>query len=329
MNFKKKYAFIGIGSHSINNLYPVLNYLRIDLKYIVTKSADNASIIDQYFPNIIGTNDLDKVLNDEEISGVLICVQPKSHYELIKKALQAGKNVFVEKPPCSTIEELHQLIEIEKESAGTCLVGLQKRYAPVNLNIKKYVKEAHSYNYRFLTGMYPEGDPFLDIFIHPIDLVNFLFGTAKIASVLKQKTKNSITTFLQLIHENNTMGTIELSTAYSWKNPLEELVINTDKGIYKATNTEDLMFEPKHGQILKIPKEKIFNHKNSLITLLKRDNFNPIIENNQIYSSGYFSELKNFFSFCEFGKGETHSTLPQCLNTYQMLTEIKNKMYVQ
>lgn len=28
------YAFVGIGNHSTNNLYPVLNYLHVPLKYI-------------------------------------------------------------------------------------------------------------------------------------------------------------------------------------------------------------------------------------------------------------------------------------------------------
>ncbi len=34
------YAFVGIGNHSTNNLYPVLNYLHVPLKYICCKSED-------------------------------------------------------------------------------------------------------------------------------------------------------------------------------------------------------------------------------------------------------------------------------------------------
>ena len=37
--YKEKYAFVGIGNHSINNLYPVLNYLNVDIKYIIVKST--------------------------------------------------------------------------------------------------------------------------------------------------------------------------------------------------------------------------------------------------------------------------------------------------
>jgi len=328
LNFSKKYAFIGMGNHSISNLYPVLNYLRIDLKYIVTQSSKNAITIDQNFPNVIGTNDLDVVLNDPEVSGIFICVNPKAHFGLVKRALQAGKNVFVEKPPCSSTEELIELIEIEKESNGVCLVGLQKRYAPVNLELNKFSHATCTYNYRFLTGPYPEGDPFLDIFIHPIDLACFLFGPAKVVSVIKQKKDGSTTIFLQLIHKNSTMGSIELSTAYSWKSAMEELVVNTNKGIYRSTNTENLLFEPKHGQIFNLPLEKILNKQSASIALIHRNSFNPTIENNQIYSSGYYTELFNFIKICETGKGSNCSTLSQCLNTYQLIANIRNEKNV-
>ncbi len=93
---KKSYAFVGIGNHSINNLYPIINYFRLNLKYIVTKSSVNAELIDKNFTNSIGTNDLDKVLTDDDISGVFISANPSSHYELVKNALKADKNVFVE-----------------------------------------------------------------------------------------------------------------------------------------------------------------------------------------------------------------------------------------
>ena len=328
MNFNKKYAFIGIGNHSINNLYPILNYHRVDLKYIVTQSLKNAETIDRNFSNVIGTSDLEVVLKDPEVSGVFICAQPSAHFSLVKKVLQAGKNVFVEKPPCSTIEELNELIEIEKASKGICLVGLQKRYAPVNLEIKKQNNAVCSYNYRFVTGAYPEGDAFLDIFIHPIDLVSYLFGPAKVASVLKQKTNGSTTIFLQLIHENSTMGTIELSTAYSWRNAMEELVINTKKGIYKSTNTENLTLEPKHGQIFNLPLEKILSKHSTSIDLIHRNSFNPTIENNQIYSSGYYAEVLNFIRICETGKGSNHSALSDCLNTYELISKIRNEEHV-
>jgi virulence factor len=91
-SYSSKFAFVGIGNHSISNLYPIINYLRLELKYIVTKSEKNANIIDKNFLNIEGTFDLEKVLNDTEIKGVFISANPEAHFNLVKKALLAGKN---------------------------------------------------------------------------------------------------------------------------------------------------------------------------------------------------------------------------------------------
>lgn len=45
-SYKGKYAFVGIGNHSTNNLYPVLDYLHVGLKYICCKSPDKLPLIE-------------------------------------------------------------------------------------------------------------------------------------------------------------------------------------------------------------------------------------------------------------------------------------------
>ncbi len=320
---KKKYAFVGLGMHSINNLIPVINYFKIDLKYIVTKSLKNARLIDKAYPHSIGTNDFDKVLNDGAISGVFISSNPSSHYSLVKKALEAGKNVFIEKPPCTTMEELDSLIKVEKASKAKCLVGLQKQYAPYINYLKKEVKNV-SYNYRFVTGFYPEGDVCLDLFIHPLSLTAFLFGPVVKCNIIKSKTANAETVFLQLKHENKNIGSVELSTNYSWQNATEKLIINTPKKIYHIEDSEELSYVPKQGDLFNIPLEKIWTPINKNIVLQKRNNFNPILQNNQLYSSGYFSEIENFINICEFKGGINNSSLSSCIEVFKLIKQIKS-----
>jgi len=324
LNYSGRYAFVGIGNHSLHNLYPVLNHLRVDLRYIVTRSRRNASMINRNFSDdIIATTDFDTVLKDDNISGVFICADPKAHFELTKKSLLAGKNVFVEKPPCTTQEELQELMTIEENAKAICMVGLQKRYAPINQMLKKKIGKTSSYNYKFLTGTYPEGDPFLDLFIHPIDLVQYLFGKGKAISVIKRQAKNELTCFVQLTHENQTIGTIELSTAYAWHNAQEELIINTSSGVYTAYNTEELVWDPKMGTLLNIPKEKLMSKPPSRTILYKRNNFNPILINNQIYTSGYYTEVKNFIETCEGISTHNYSPIKDMTDAYSLLFQLK------
>lgn len=323
-NGKKKYAFIGVGTHSIYNLYPVINHFRLDLKYIVTKSNNNANLIDENFPNSTGTSNLDLVLSDKEISGVFVSAHPTAHYSLVKKILEAGKNVFVEKPPCYNSEELKDLIETENKSTGTCIVGLQKQYAPSNLKLKESINFDCTYNYRYVTGGYPEGDPILDLFIHPIALITYFFGEVIHQNIVTQETKAGKTIFLQLTHKNNNIGSIELSTNYSWRNPTEKLIVNSKKGIYEINNTEELSLEPKSLTIMGIPTEKVFNQERNKIYLKERSNFIPMLTHNQLYTSGYFSEIKTFIDLCEGKAFKNNSSLSSCIEAYNIIKKIKN-----
>lgn len=329
--YTTKYAFVGMGSHSVNNLYPVLRYLNIPLKYIVTKSKSNASIIDNQFNGIIGTNDFEMVLKDEEVSSIFICANPKNHYELTMKALLNKKNVFVEKPPCTTMEELEKLIELSDKTNKTCLVGMQKRYSPCSAILKNKLKKEViiSYNYRYVTGNYPEGDEVLDMYIHPLDLISYLFGTFKILSIYntnKNKKENGSSVFLHLQHDNF-IGNIEISTNYSWNSCEETMMINTSSGIYKMEDHDSLTYQKKQGTLFSIPLEKVSPNPVEIIHLFHRNNFIPIMSNNQLFTMGYYTELLAFINLCEGRKGINLSTLQQLKPAFTLINEIK-KNYV-
>ena len=57
----------------------------------------------------------DKLLENEEIEAVYIPLPPSLHYEWAKKALLAGKHVFVEKPSTIDVENTEELVDIAKE----------------------------------------------------------------------------------------------------------------------------------------------------------------------------------------------------------------------
>ena len=58
-------------------------------------------------------DDFDKMLQDEDIDSVHICTPHYLHFEMIKKALAAGKDVVTEKPVTITKEEYAALLELE------------------------------------------------------------------------------------------------------------------------------------------------------------------------------------------------------------------------
>ncbi|MDD4235187.1 MAG: Gfo/Idh/MocA family oxidoreductase [Bacteroidales bacterium] len=318
-SYKGKYAFVGIGNHSLNNLYPVLHYLNVDLKYIVSKSEDTARSIDANYFSIEGTNDFNKVLDDPEISGVFICTNPSSHFSLVKSALKRNKNVFVEKPPCQNLQELNEIIEIEKKSKAKVIVGFQKRYAPVFLKMKKYINSGY-YKLTYNTGMYPEGDALTDLFIHPIDLINYLFGKPEIVSVMN--SGNNKTILLHTKHDNGILGTVELSTENWWARAKETLIYNSSKYIFETVNTQKLLRLDKPKAIAGIPLEKINTPVISQTILYEQNQFLPLVQNNELYSAGYYNEIKTFLNICENHSNKNLSGLQDIVNTYITIDEI-------
>lgn len=315
------YAFVGIGNHSINNLYPILNYHHISLKYIVTKGQKNAKYINDTYTNTEGTNDFQKVLLDPDIKGIFICAHPQSHYTLVKQALIANKNVFVEKPPCLSSKELADLIEIEKQSKGSVVVGFQKCYAPAINQLLKQDLLKSNFNYQYITGQYPEGDPLFDLFIHPLSVINLLYKNIQIVSVLKYSNKKGQTLLLHFKHDKG-IGSSEFSCNYSWENAHETLKITTLKGQYCLEDTDKLIYEELPGQLFGLPKEKLFGHQTTQKTIYNRNTFVPIFSNNQIVSSGYYSEITTFVDLCEGKKISNLTTLSSLSNLFNMIDTI-------
>lgn len=324
LNYRYQYAFVGIGNHSINNLYPVLHYLRVPVKYIVVRRTQNAELITRYFPNIQGTTDFDVVLNDPAIQGVFICAEPSQHFHISLKALQHNKHVFVEKPPCFSSEELQILAQTAKQQGVHIMVGLQKRYAPAIMKLTKHLTDKPLfYSYRYCTGSYPEGDPLFDLFIHGIDLMNYLFGHATVHVVTKAAEH---TLFVCLNHKNGCIGNIELSTDYTWQLASEYLIVNSARGIYTLKNLEYLEFESKPISVFSIPSEKIFPARRTKNILFEKNEFLPILQNQTIYTSGYFTEIQQFIHLCEGKKAQNLSTPEHLINTYSIIEYIKKEV---
>ena len=319
-----QYAFVGIGQHSLTNLYPVLRYLGVSLKYICCTSEEKARLIGQKFPDVKATASLDEILHDEAVRGVFVSASPQAHFTLASKILQAGKALYIEKPPCQTSEELEELIRLQEraflsprplEGWGVVCVGLQKRYAPAVQLLKKRLRKGGllSYDLHYLTGAYPEGDARLDLFIHPLDLVTYLFGPARIVACRKTDEQSYL---LMLEHEGIT-GTLELSTHHMWTDMQESLTVCTKQGRYELRQLEELTFTPMPTTILGVPMEKVRPTGKRVEYLYQRNLQNSIV------SQGYFGELKAFVDAVEGRGNRIVSDFAALRDTYQLLSTLR------
>lgn len=132
-----EYSFVGFGGHSVDNLYPVLDYLHVPLKYICCRSKEKARLIERKYSGITVTTDLDDILSDDSVRGVFVSASPSAHFGIASEVLKANKALFVEKPPCGTLEELDVLTRLADQRNVPAVVGMQKRYSPVTQALRK------------------------------------------------------------------------------------------------------------------------------------------------------------------------------------------------
>ncbi|MBT2421061.1 bi-domain-containing oxidoreductase [Streptomyces sp. ISL-22] len=126
-------AFVGAGNYATSMLLPHLAQRDgVELSTVVTTTALSAANAKRKFGFAAATTDLDAVLGDRSIDAVFVVTRHSSHAELTRKALLAGKTVFVEKPLALTEDELAGVLAAMEESGNDRLqVGFNRRFAPL------------------------------------------------------------------------------------------------------------------------------------------------------------------------------------------------------
>ncbi|NUT26133.1 MAG: Gfo/Idh/MocA family oxidoreductase [Streptomyces sp.] len=132
-------AFIGAGNYATSMLLPHLAPRDgVELSTVVTTTALSAANAQRKFGFAHATTDLDTVLGDKSIDAVFVVTRHSSHADLTRKALLAGKTVFVEKPLALTEDELSGVLAAVEESGNDRLqVGFNRRFAPLLQEAKK------------------------------------------------------------------------------------------------------------------------------------------------------------------------------------------------
>jgi len=90
-------------------------------------------------PDVPVTDDFEAVLKDPAIHGIVIATPVELHYSMARRALEAGKDVFVEKPMAINPEKGADLVALSNERGLILMVGHILLYHPAVLKLKEIV----------------------------------------------------------------------------------------------------------------------------------------------------------------------------------------------
>ena len=133
----KNIAVIGCGYWGQNL---VRNFARLGaLHTTCDNNPQNLSRLEQLYVPIKKETEFERVLTDNEIKGVVISTPAVLHYSMTKQALEAGKDVFVEKPLSINIEEGEELVRLAEKTGRVLMVGHLLEYHPAIVKLKELV----------------------------------------------------------------------------------------------------------------------------------------------------------------------------------------------
>ena len=212
---KKNIAVVGFGFMGMTHTINILKNPHLKLTAIVDKNPENirknlgeqgghfttGTMSAEELSSISIYSDLADCLKIEKPDAVVIAVHTNLHYGLTKMALEAGVNVFLEKPFSLEIAEAEELIALSKEKNLTLMIGHVVRFMPAYLTLKGWIDSKTYGNLEFLSlsrfsglpvwGQWKEkqqdfgssGGALFDLVIHDIDYAQWVCGTpAKVES---------------------------------------------------------------------------------------------------------------------------------------------------
>jgi len=208
------------------------------LQVIVDTNSEILGRMAQHYPDARVTGSHSEVLNDPAIAGLAIATPAETHGALVREALLAGKDVFVEKPLCLSETEGQELIRLAEECNKILMVGHLLSYHPLVIKLKELVDKGelgriqYIYSNRLNLGKLRREENVLWSFApHDVSVILGLTGEmpetiqAQGGNYLHQKIADTTVTLL------NFPSGIKAHIFVSWLHPFKEqkLVVVGDK----------------------------------------------------------------------------------------------------
>ena len=109
------------------------------LKAVCDSNTDSLRVIASQYPGISTFGTLAEALADSELDSFVLASPAEQHHRMALAAIQAGKDVFVEKPLALDAEDGLEMVHAARESGVILMVGHLLRYHPAILKIQELV----------------------------------------------------------------------------------------------------------------------------------------------------------------------------------------------
>jgi predicted dehydrogenase len=128
---------VGLGAWGAN-LVRNLDELA-DLVWICDSVKERRELFARRFPSVRVALAFEELLEDDSVEAVVIATPVPTHYSLARQALEAGKHVFVEKPPTMRADEMEELVQLAEQYGRVLMPGHLLLYHPGVHKLKELI----------------------------------------------------------------------------------------------------------------------------------------------------------------------------------------------
>lgn len=253
-------SFVGAGNYAMASLMPAFKANGARLSTVASISGVSGLHAMRKFGFQNTTTDSDQLLKNNKTNAVVIATQHDSHAYFVIKALENGKNVFVEKPLCMTMTELNKIQSVYSEIASLTpvppilMVGFNRRFAPQIQKMKQLLAETVGPKSMIMTvnaGSIPKdhwtqdsevgGGRIISEACHFIDLLRFLAASPiESWSRVTMDSDNNDTLTISLKFIDGSIGTIHYFANGTRAYPKERLEVFVSGRVLKLDNFRTL-----------------------------------------------------------------------------------------
>jgi len=220
-------AQIGVGYWGPNLLRNLSASKRCDVKTVADLASERQEYVRRLYPNIQTTDNVDRVLQDPDVSAVIIATPVATHFELATKALTAGKHILVEKPLATSVKEVEEIAALAAKNSLVAMVGHTFLFSPPVRYVKKLIDTGtlgdvrYIYSQRLNLGrIRSDVDALWNFAPHDVSIIQYWLGEPTPLSVIRHgaayiQDDVADVVFLNITYPNNIMANIHVS----WLDP--------------------------------------------------------------------------------------------------------------
>jgi predicted dehydrogenase len=216
---------VGYGYWGPNIVRNIIDQPEFEFVALCERDQARVAEFEKRWPGQRAMGKFEEALADPDVEAVAIATPPHTHYSLVRQALEAGKQVLVEKPLARTAGEAAELVALSEEVERVLLPGHTFLYSPSVNKVKDLIDEDALGEIYFATssrmnlGIYQRDGVILDLAPHDLSILLYWLDKP-----LVEVTANGRSVFQEDVHETAFMtlrfeGGAQANVQVSWLAP--------------------------------------------------------------------------------------------------------------